>query len=89
MSQQSLNLDDNWQEIKNNFIEHFQEDDLVIGENEIKYSSSGEHLKISKKGKVSGEMPLHSVEINEAEHILFHKNEVEISSGSSTYNFRK
>jgi len=80
MSKQTLNLENNWEDIKENFREHFPEDKLEIKENRIIYNSGSEHLEIHKNGKVSGAMPLHTAEIEKADKIIINDSKIEIIS---------
>jgi hypothetical protein len=89
MSKQTLNLQDDWERIKEKFREHFGGRNLEINSDRIKYSRSGEHLEIKRNGEASGAMPLHSNEMEDANQIQISDSEVRIYSNSSEYIFRR
>ncbi len=89
MSEQNLNLENDWEEIKQAFRNHFIPEKLEIDEEKIKYSKSGEHLIIEKNGDVSGAMPLHETTISDAKEIIFRDSEIELRSDDFSYKFRR
>ena len=50
MSEQTLNLETEWEEIQNAFKNHFMSNNVEIEDEIIEYSKNGEHLKIWKNG---------------------------------------
>lgn len=89
MSKQALSLQNDWEQIKEEFQEHFREKNLEIEEEKLKYERSGEHLTIIKDGRVSAGMPLHSNELQNAKEIDFTDSGVKVISEKSTYEFRR
>ena len=89
MSTQTLNLEDEWHEIKEEFRNHFKYSNVEIEKQIIRYSRSGEHLEIGKDGSVSAGMPLHENEIQKVKRIQITDSEIKIYSENSEYIFRR
>ena len=89
MSEQAFNLQSKWKELQQAFKNHFGSDNVEIKEKMVEYSRNGEHLKIWKKGKVSGAMPLHENEFCKADQIIFRDSEIEVKSENFSYTFRR
>jgi hypothetical protein len=89
MSQQILNLQSEWEEIKEAFEDHFKLENLEIGDEMIKYSRNGEYLKIWRSGDVSGAMPLHENQFSKVNEVVFRDSEVEVRSDGFSYIFRR
>lgn len=89
MSRQTLNLQDDWEEIKEAFRDHFSSENVEISEDMIKYSRNGEHLKIENNGEVSGAMPLHEASFSGVKEITFKQSGIELKSNEFSYSFRR
>ena len=88
MSRQLLDLNKDWSKIKEKFREHFQERNIKITENQLKYEKSGEKLILNRNGEVKGSMPLHESEFKAYE-VIFRENEVKLISDDSKYVYRR
>ena len=88
MSRQNLDLNNNWNEVRKEFEEHFSEKFTDINENLLTYSKSGEKLIIEKNGKIRGEMPLHAASF-EASKICFEQNQIRFMSDNSEYIYKR
>lgn len=82
-----LDIQKDWEAVKKQFREHFKGSGVKEEEDRIIYRKSGEKLAVSRNGEVSGKMPLHTTEIEDAEEIAFRDSEVEIFSGETRYVF--
>jgi hypothetical protein len=89
MSEQVLNLKNDWEKVKERFRSHFSQDNIEVTRDRCKYSGSGETLVINRDGSLSGYMPLHQSKFSDAEEIVFRDDEVELSSESFSYIFRR
>lgn len=89
MSEQTLNLETEWEKIKEAFKDHFSPENVEIEGEVIEYSRNGEHLKIWRNGEVSGAMPLHENEYSEVTEIIFRDSEIELKSDNFSYIFRR
>lgn len=89
MSRQILSLQDDWEEVRERFRDHFDPENLEIGDEKVKYSSSGEHLEIRRDGELSAGMPLHSNEMENADRIEISESEVKVFSRDGKYAFRR
>lgn len=89
IQQKVFDLEDDWMELKQSFQKRFDEENLEINDQQIEYQRSGEHLRMSRDGKVSGGMPLHSNEIENAEKIKVSDSEIEVISKNSHYSFKR
>jgi len=89
MSEQTLSLQDDWEQLKKAFRTHFRDKNLEIDENMINYSDSGEHLEINRDGTVSGGMPLHKNKMENVKKIQISDSEIKIISETTEYTFRR
>lgn len=89
MSEQTLNLENEWRKVQEAFKDHFGSENVEIKEKMVGYSRNGEHLKIWKNGEVSGAMPLHENEFSIVDLIIFRDSEIEVKSDNSSYTFRR
>ena len=84
----NLDLNNNWNEVRKEFEEHFSEKFTDINENLLTYSKSGEKLIIEKNGKIRGEMPLHAASFK-ASKICFEQNQIRFISDNSEYIYKR
>ncbi len=89
MSKQALNLNEDWEKVKEAFRDHFKSENTEIHEQVLTYSKNGEELKITEDGKTSGVMPLHQNRLSGVDKITFRDSEVELESNTGTYVFRR
>ena len=89
MSEQTLNLDKNWNKIIQNFRDHFKSRNLEIKEEIIKYSKNGEYLILNRDGGLSGAMPLHENNFSQVKEVTFRDSEIEFKSDNFTYIYRR
>jgi len=89
MSEQTLNLNEDWEKVKEAFRDHFKSENIKISDEVLTYSKNGEELKITEDGKTSGVMPLHQNWLSGVEKITFRDSEVELESNTGTYVFRR
>ena len=89
MSEQVLSLQSEWKEVQQAFKDHFGSENVEIKEKMIGYSRNGEHLKIWRKGEVSGAMPLHENEFSNVDQIILRDSEIELKSENFSYTFRR
>jgi hypothetical protein len=89
MSEQSLNLTEDWEKVREAFKNHFNSENVEIRDEMMRYSRSGEGLKIRKNGEISGSMPLHQSKLTQVEEIVFRDSEIEFKSDVGIYAFRK
>jgi len=89
MSEQTLSLPNDWEQLKKAFRTHFRVENLEIDENMINYSGSGEHLEINRDGTVSGGMPLHENKMENVKKIQISDSEIKIISETAEYTFRR
>ena len=89
MSEQSLNLTEDWEKVREAFKNHFNSENVEIRDEMMRYSRSGEGLKIRKNGEISGSMPLHENSLSQVEKIVFRDSEIEFKSDVGSYAFRR
>jgi len=89
MSEQTLNIQDDWKRIIEEFRNHFTSKNTQILSDMIKYSGCGEYLKICKNGDISGEMPLHKVELSNVEEVTYENSQIKFKSRRSSYTFKR
>lgn len=87
MSEQALNLQSDWEEIKTKFTQSLDSENLQVNQDRIKYDNGVKHLEIHRNGLVIGEMPLHSNQMESAEGISLNGSEIIILSENSEYRF--
>lgn len=84
-----LDIQKDWEAVKKHFKQHFKGSETEEEEGRIIYRKSGEKLVLSRNGEVSGKMPLHTTEIEDAGEIAFRGSEVEIFSEETRYVFAR
>jgi len=89
MSEQSLNLTEDWKKVREAFKNDFKSENVEIRDEMMRYSRSGEGLKIRKNGEISGSMPLHQSKLTQVEEIVFRDSEIEFKSDVGSYAFRR
>ena len=89
MSEQSLNLIEDWEKVREAFKNHFNSENVEIRDEMMKYSRSGEGLKIRKNGEISGSMPLHQSKLTHVEEIVLRDSKIEFKSDAGSYTFRR
>jgi hypothetical protein len=89
MSEQSLNLTEDWEKVREAFKNDFKSENVEIRDEMMRYSRSGEGLKIRKNGEISGSMPLHQSKLTQVEEIVFRDSEIEFKSDVGSYAFRR
>lgn len=89
MSEQTLNLQSEWEKIQESFKYHFRPENVEIKDEMVEYSKNREHLKIWRNGEVSGAMLLHKNESSSVEEIIFRDSEIEVKSEDFSYTFRR
>jgi len=88
MSEQNLNLKDDWDRITTLMKNRFPDENLEIGKDFIRYKGGTETLEIQKNGRVLGEMPLHKAEIKNIREVEINDSGIKFISDSSKYIFR-
>jgi predicted RNA binding protein with dsRBD fold (UPF0201 family) len=89
MSEQSLNLTEDWKKVREAFKNDFKSENVEIRDEMMRYSRSGEGLKIRKNGEISGSMPIHQSKLTQVEEIVFRDSEIEFKSDVGSYAFRR
>ena len=89
MSKQSLNLTEEWQEIREAFKNHFNSENVEIEDEIIKYCGNREGLKIWKDVEISGSMPLHQNKLTQVEEIVFRDSEIQFKIRCGKLYFQK
>jgi hypothetical protein len=89
MSEQVLNLNNDWEKVREEFKNHFRDQNIELNQDSCIYSSSGEKLSVHKDGKVSGSMPLHDNKFSKAREIIFREGEIELKADNISYIFRR
>lgn len=89
MSEQALNLKNDWEKVREKFKNHFRNQNIEIDQNSCEYSRGGEKLSVHKDGKVRGSMPLHNNKFSKAKEIIFREEEIELKADNFSYIFRR
>lgn len=80
--------DEKWEDLEENFRQHFEPPQLEIEDEELSFDSGSSKFTVSRSGTVRASMPLHSFIAENFSEIKFGQDHIKVITKDIMYEFR-